>query len=135
MESLSELEDKKSYLELFRDTAEDEQESLIVWYDQTVDTVLDDLMKKHKFRQISQYIQTFDNIKQCKEYVRQIPFERIILVTSTNNEDNRKLIDDLVNCEQIYSIFVYKSSTGTITSSIWEITCKNKKVCYLFTFQ
>jgi hypothetical protein len=124
MDFSTKVESDKGFIALFRDTAEDDQQHLIVWYDQNVYTVMENLMRRRKFRQVSQYVQTFDNTKQCQEYVRQIRYEKVFLVTSATNEDNQKLVYNISNYRQVSRIFVYKPWTKAAIELFWEVPCK-----------
>jgi hypothetical protein len=124
MDFSTKVENDKAFIALFRETAEDDQQHLIVWYDQNVDTVMEDLMKKKRFCQLSQYVQTFDNTEQCQEYVRQIRYEKVFLVTSTTNEDNQKLVYNMHDYRQISRIFVYKSVTESAIKLVCEASCR-----------
>lgn len=118
------VEYDKAFVALFRETAEDDQQHLIVWYDQYVHTDLEDMMRRTKFRQLSQYVQTFDNVEQCHEYIHQMRYEKLFLVTSTTNEDNQKLVCDISSYRQISCILVYKSLKNTAIKLAWEVPCK-----------
>ncbi|CAF0990058.1 unnamed protein product [Didymodactylos carnosus] len=76
----------------------------LVWLDENVNNH-ENLQVQMKLRESINYIKTFQNLKTCKEYIRQIKDEKVVFVVSGSL--GRKIVRIVHNLPQLSTIYVY----------------------------
>jgi hypothetical protein len=82
-----------------------------IWYCDT-DIVSDEQHQQTqiKLRESINFIVSFNNTTECKEYIRQAKKEKIILIVS--NKTGRELLQNVHDSEQVVAIYVYNYHTN-----------------------
>jgi len=100
----------------------------LIWLDAAINSE-ENLAAQEKFRSIINYLQTFDQLNECKKYILSVPSEdRIVLIT--NDHFGQQLIPEIHHLRQIYSIYIY--CTNKEYHQQWSI--QYKKVIRVFFY-
>ncbi len=77
----------------------------LLWLDATVNSK-ENIITQQKLRSVINQLHIFEDINQCREYIRYIDFEdRLFLIIS--GEFGQQLIPEIHQLEQVYSIYIY----------------------------
>ncbi|CAF3835168.1 unnamed protein product [Rotaria sp. Silwood1] len=80
----------------------------LIWLDNMADATQENREIQDKLRSIVNYLRTFDNCKQCEDYIRNIindKYDKIILIVS--GKLGQEIIEHIHHLKQVISIFVY----------------------------
>lgn len=76
-----------------------------LWLDQDVNKTEDNLQTQNELRQVINYLQTFDNTKDCEQYIRHIQNEKIVLIVS--GSFGRDIVPRLHTLSQLSACYVF----------------------------
>jgi len=97
----------------------------LIWCDANVDKTEENIQTQMKLRSSINYIQTFDNMNECEEYIKGVKYEKVVLIVSGNI--GHLMVPRIHALKQLTSVFVYCGNR--VQHETW---AKNyKKVCLL----
>jgi plasmid stabilization system protein ParE len=78
----------------------------LLWLDSDVNTSAENIEAQDKLRTIINHLKTFDNDKQCEEYIQDLSEnDRIVLISS--GRLGREFVPRVHHLRQIFSIYIY----------------------------
>ncbi|CAF0828725.1 unnamed protein product [Didymodactylos carnosus] len=76
-----------------------------LWLDQDVNSTQDNLETQQQLRKIINYMQTFDDLEKCEDYIRQAKNEKIVLIVS--GRFGKEIIPRLHDLAQFSACYIY----------------------------
>ncbi|CAF3705126.1 unnamed protein product [Rotaria sp. Silwood1] len=80
----------------------------IIWIDDNVDEIKKDPIVRGRLRSIFEHIETFNNILQCEQFIKNVQNKIIYLIIPIKL--NRSLLINLVSSSQSYGVYIYKEN-------------------------
>ena len=97
--------------QLISDTLNDLDEYIIVWFDKHIDSIQQSLVHQIKFRAVLDYLQFYDDIDKCEQYIRKLKHQRVYFVIAV--ETGSSIVERLHDLRQVQSICLYKVNPYT----------------------
>jgi hypothetical protein len=84
----------------------------LIWLDNTPQKSHKIVSILQQFRMSINYLKTYENEIECEEYIKQISKDEYVILI-VNDKIGEKIISNIHNLPQIYSIYIYSSNKNT----------------------